>query len=438
MSAAKRFSSFRELLSEQDGTASALEYFEGAVKKTVSYSELLAMACGYPLPAENTVGVFCDNSLESVAAIFALAGKKRLVLLDPSEPEDRLREKIEKAGAAKLIGATDAEEVFPSARDGAPGDEILFFTSGTTESSKAVMLDESRLCSAAYNGGSLLPLAKTDRMLSVLPHSHVFGFVCSLLWPLSFGGTVCLGRGLKRLFMDFDEFRPTVASLVPEMAAFLAVRKLFNPELSLVLIGAGDCSDTVLSAVRSSGIRVCFGYGLTETSSGIALSIGEDPRAMTVCPDYKVEIEPDGEIAVTCGTTLMRGYYGDEEATARVLCGNRLLTGDLGRIEDGKLFITGRKKEIIVLGDGTKIFLPEYEKRLAALLGAESDFAVIQRANGMLALYIAAPKNAEAAVDRFNFGYPRSQRIAKIVYVDSIPRTATGKVQRYLIEGEQI
>ena len=118
--------------------------------------------------------------------------------------------------------------------------------------------------------------------------------------------------------MDFDEFRPTVASLVPEMAAFLAVRKLFNPELSLVLIGAGDCSDTVLSAVRSSGIRVCFGYGLTETSSGIALSIGEDPRAMTVCPDYKVEIEPDGEIA--CGLDAdVRDPEREQEGGQRAL-----------------------------------------------------------------------------------------------------------------------
>ena len=61
-----------------------------------------------------------------------------------------------------------------------------------------------------------------------------------------------------------------------------------------------------------------------------------------------------------------------------MLHGNKLLTGDLGRLEDGKLFITGRKKEILVLSDGTKVFLPEYEGRLRGILGPDRDFAVIQ------------------------------------------------------------
>ena len=100
--------------------------------------------------------------------------------------------------------------------------------------------------------------------------------------------------------MDFAEYRPTAVCLVPEMAAFLASRKLFNPELKLILIGAGPCSDRTLEMIRSMGIRVSYGYGLTESSSGIALSLGEDPRAMTVCPDYQAAIEPDGEISVVC------------------------------------------------------------------------------------------------------------------------------------------
>ncbi|MBQ5950751.1 MAG: acyl--CoA ligase [Lachnospiraceae bacterium] len=434
---AVRYTTLRGLLAGQDPEAPALEKLtpEGPVRLT--YGELLAAAENYPVPAEQNVGIFCDNSIESVTAVFGLAGRRRLVLLDPAGNEETLREQIERAHAAKLIGHTDAEDISPAQTDGGPGTEILFFTSGTTESARAVMLDESRLCAAAYNGGSLLPLAPQDRLLSVLPHSHVFGFVCSLLWPLSCGAEVCLGRGLKQIFFDFAAYRPTASSLVPEMAGFLAARGLLNEELRLVLIGAGDCPDSVLAAVKARGIRVSFGYGLTETSSGIALSLGEDPRAMTVCPDYRLEIAEDGEIVVSCDTTLMKGYYEDPEATEKVLRDGRLYTGDLGRIEDGKLFLTGRKKEVLVMGDGTKVFLPAYERALAALLGEGSDFAVVQRPDKTLALYAAKPREIEEKIDAFNAGQTRSQRIAQIVYVDSIPRTATGKVRRYLLsEGE--
>ena len=155
---------------------------------------------------------------------------------------------------------------------------------------------------------------------------------------------------------------------------------------------------------------------------------------MTVCPDYKAVIEADGEISVICDTTLMKGYYEDEVASREVLQGNKLFTGDLGRIENGKLFITGRKKDILVLSDGTKIFLPEYEGRLKGILGPDSDFAVIQMKSGALALAAAKPDKVENAVDFFNAGYPRGQRIAKIIYVPELPKTSTGKIRRYEID----
>ena len=431
----QRFDSFRELFAGQKADNTAFEFFEGDTRKQLSYGEVLEMISVYPVPEEKVIGVFCDNSILSLITVFALAGKRQLVLLNPMDEPRVLAAEIKAAHVSKIIGQgpEDFEPPAPVRTDVDTAD-ILFFTSGTTAQNKAVVLDQKRLCSSAWNGGSLLPLSETDRLLSVLPHSHVFGFVCSLLWPLSFGAKVALGRGLKRIFMDFSEFRPTAVSLVPEMAAFLAFRKLFNPELKLILIGAGPCSDQVLGVIREMGIRVSYGYGLTESSSGIALSLGDDPRAMTVCPDYEAAIEDDGEISVVCSTTLMKGYYEDEASTREVLRENKLYTGDLGRLEDGKLFITGRKKDILVLSDGTKVFLPEYEGRLRGILGPDSDFAVVQMKSGALALAAAKPDKAEGAVDFFNAGYPRGQRIAKIIYVDELPKTSTGKIRRYDID----
>lgn len=434
---ARRFNSFRELIAGQNSGDTAFAYFEGDTRKQLTYGEFLERIDSCPVPEEDVIGVFCDNSILSLVTIFALAGKKQLVLLNPYDEPHILTDEIKAAHVSKLVGQAPEDLVISLPAPGKVTDtDILFFTSGTTAHNKAVVLDQQRLCSSAWNGGSLLPLTEGDSLLSVLPHAHVFGFVCSLLWPLSFGARVSLGRGLKRIFMDISEFRPSVMSLVPEMAAFLTSRKLFNPELKLILIGAGPCSDQVLAAIKGMGIRVSYGYGLTESSSGIALSLGDDPRAMTVCPDYEAAIEADGEISVVCDTTLMKGYYEDEADTLDVLKGNKLYTGDLGRIEDGKLFITGRKKDILVLSDGTKIFLPEYEAKLRQILGPDSDFAVIQLKNGTLALAAARPEKAENAVDLFNAGYPRGQRISKIIYLPELPKTATGKIRRYEISGE--
>ena len=118
------------------------------------------------------------------------------------------------------------------------------------------------------------------------------------------------------------------------------------------------------------GLRVSFGYGLTETSSGVAISVKGDPYAMEVCPDDTITIAEDGEILIEAPTCIMQGYYKRPDATREVLRGGVFHTGDLGMFdENGLLHITGRKKDMLVLPDGTKIFLPEYEAAIMQALG---------------------------------------------------------------------
>ncbi len=434
----ERFKSFKKLLGRGFKEDTALEFFVGQVRKRMTYGELNEAIDSYPLPKEKVVGLLVDNSPDCVLSILSLAGKRQLVLLNGDDDTEVLKSQIKATHVGVLLGDEDLVEELKDCleKDYECADaDILFFTSGTTSSSKAVVLTEASLCSAAYNGGSLLPLERSDSLLAVLPLSHVFGFVCSLLWPLSFGAKVYLGRGLKHIFFDFAEFKPSVTTLVPQMAGFLAAKNLFNKELRLILIGAGECPDSVLNRIKGLGIRVSFGYGLTETSSGIALSLGDNPREMTICPDYKVRIAEDSEIIVESDFTLMKGYYEDEEGTSSVKKGNVLYTGDLGKLENGHLFITGRKKEIIVFDDGSKLFIPEYEGKLASLLGTGSDFAIDKLNDGSLGLFVHGLEGIEDSVEKFNLQYPRSHRIAKIIHVETpLPRTKTGKVQRYLLK----
>ena len=315
-----------------------------------------------------------------------------------------------------------------------PG-EMLFFTSGTTRRAKSAVLTQQSLCASAFNGGALLPLRPEDTLLCLLPLNHVFGFVCGLLWGLSCGACVALGRGPRHYFDDFAYYRPTAVSLVPALLAALLKGNCLDPELRLALIGAGDCPAPLLNALRAKRIRVSFGYGLTETSSGVALSLGEDPLAMTVCPDDRITLAEDGEILIQAPTCMMQGYFGQPEETARVLRSGVLHTGDLGRLdENGLLHVTGRKKEILVLPDGTKLFLPEYEQALQAALGGRELTVILHRNAPALVARGTEAERAElsARLAPLNQTLPRGQQIKTIFLTPSpLPRTATGKIKRW-------
>ena len=317
-----------------------------------------------------------------------------------------------------------------------PGD-VLFFTSGTTQRAKAVVLTEQSLCSSAYNGGALLPLQPSDTLLCMLPLSHVFGFVCGLLWGLSCGASVALSRGARHYMDDPAFFDPTAVSAVPLLLGFLVQRGLLNPSLKLILVGAGDCPPLLLALPAAKGIRVSFGYGMTETSSGVALSLEDDPFAMTVCPDDRIRIAEDGEILVHAPTCVMKGYYKDPESTAKTFTEDGwLYTGDLGLLDGkGRLHITGRKKDMLVFADGTKLFLPEAEAQLAALLPG-MDLALTQE-QGKVVLHVfakgqAAEEEIRQTIQPWQSAHERGQQIARVAMHDGpLPRTATGKVRRW-------
>lgn len=431
------------MLLGQKQNGSAFLYEENGSKRMITFGELISKIHAYPIEEKGTAGILMDGSLDSILAVFAYSLIKRQVaLLSPLEDIVSLKEKIKAADVNFVIGPTELKEALKDsfADKEAPQDgKILFFTSGTTNSNKAVCLSEASLCASAYNGASLLPLDPNDVLYSCLPLNHVFGFVCSLLWGLSCGACVALSRGIQRMFADFAYFKPTAVSLVPQMASFFASRHLFNPELKLVLIGAGDCSDSVLSMISGQGIRVCFGYGLTETSSGVALSLGSDPRAMSLCPDVHVSFGPDEEILLDCKPCLMSGYYKDEASTKEVLRDGIFATGDLGYLDsEGLLHIKGRKKDILVLDDGTKIYCPEYEGKLAALLGPDKDFAIGKNGKGQIFLAIGKATlqdNYSASVASFNESLPYSNRIAVVLYFPGpLPRTQTGKIRRWALQ----
>jgi long-subunit acyl-CoA synthetase (AMP-forming) len=241
---------------------------------------------------------------------------------------------------------------------------------------------------------------------------------------------------------DLAVFNPTAVAVVPRLLQLLAARGALGGKLRLVLVGAADCPDALLNAVRERGIRASLGYGLTETSSGIALSTGDDFHAMTICPEDTVTIGADGEILVSAPTCLMRGYYRDAGKTATAIRDGVLHTGDRGLLDkEGRLHVMGRFKDVLVLPSGTKVFLPEYEGAVAKALG-ERDVAVLLHENMVT---LVCGRLSRERTDRELFegiepamvAYPFSSRVGRILrFGRALPRTAAGNVEKWKIQEE--
>ncbi|MBO4914091.1 MAG: acyl--CoA ligase [Oscillospiraceae bacterium] len=440
-----RFSSFADLFShfaKRTPEAPALRFERDGSLQTMTYAEAEAAIAGRAeeLRGNKTcMGVLADGSIDCVIEIFAaLRAGMQVVLLDENAPLTLLRGLLPYTDVDMLWGDSElCEALAPSLARGVSGGEgrVLFFTSGTTSRSKAVVLTEKSMCACAYNGSTLLPLHEGDTLLCMLPIAHVFGFMCGMVWGLSCGACVALGRGARHYIDDCAFFKPTAVSVVPMLLGFLVKQGLLNDELKVLLVGAGECQEALINAVKAKGIRVCFGYGLTETSSGVALSIGDEPYAMTICPDYTLSIAPDGEILIKTCACMMQGYYKCAEDTNVALADGVFRTGDLGSIDEkGRLHVTGRKKDMLVLDDGTKIFLPEAEGALSHMLGS-ADFALALSAGRVtLAIYGDGRSDDELldAIGAYQNERPIGQRVASIKRLsEPLPRTATGKIKRW-------
>ena len=320
----------------------------------------------------------------------------------------------------------------------------IIFTSGTTSESKAVVLSHRNIASVIYSLSCAEKILETDTNFCLLPFHHTFGST-GILFIMSKGARSVFSDGLRHIQSNFVEYGVSVFIGVPLLIeamdksiwnavekqgktklvkramkisdALLKVhidlrRKLFKQihdqlggKLRFVVNGAAALNKKVAADYHSWGFDVVQGYGLTETSPVLAAeNIKRYKYGSIGFPMINVEIRIDnpdengiGEI-VAAGPNIMLEYYENEEATNEVIeideNGKRWFhTGDLAyRDEEGFIFISGRKKDVIVLQNGKKVFPEELEKLIASL-----------------------PYVAESMV----FGYPKNDDViiaCKIVY----------------------
>ena len=409
---------------------------------------------------------------ETLFALARMAGAESIYASDPDLQEElceacgcaprwyQAGDENCRSSAATLQAGDDSGRLSSGIDDNREG-RLIFFTSGTTGSSKAVVLTSESLLCSSFSGQSMLPCGPGDIILSLLPFSHVFGFVCTMLWGLTYGATIALGRGTRYLLSDCEFFKPTILPVVPSLLKMLMQQHALPASLKAVLVGAAPLDAVSVKALQNVGMKVYLGYGLTETSSGIAITQDQkDPFALYPCPGADIRIEPDGEISVAT-PCMMQGYLdfsetvredaGSDEAenndnSAYVLGhpiipveGGRLYTGDLGSLDTrGALCLTGRKKDMLVLPDGTKIFCPEYEEELSGLIGLSDLTVILKQDRPFLIIGDSGgnvPENIDSLLAEFNEKRAMGLRICGVLsYGKPLPRTATGKIRRWEIE----
>ena len=309
----------------------------------------------------------------------------------------------------------------------------MLFTSGTTGTSKCVMLSQKNVFAAVSSALETVCFVPDDVLVSVLPVHHTYELMC-LLAAMVLGATICINDSLRHVLKNFARFKPTGLVLVPmflntmykriwseaerkgrskALKAGLAVsrrlmsvgidmrRKIFKSVLDAfggnldhIICGGAKLNPELITAFEDFGISVFEGFGITECSPLVCVTPYYARKLGAIGPNVpccRTRIDPNGEetsegyamgeIQVK-GDNVMLGYYNNPEANADVFTSDGWFrTGDIGYMDsDGYIYITGRSKFVIVLENGKNVFPEEIEEYLA-VIDTISECCVVGRKN---------------------------------------------------------
>lgn len=368
--------------------------------------------------------IFYSNKYDSIMNKIKEEGNTQLkyfISMDLEKEENGIKSQKELTQEGKKL-LKDGNREFIEAKIDNEKMGIMLFTSGTTAMSKAVMLSHKNICSNLMDITSVIKVTEEDRFLSFLPLHHTFECTVGFLYPISKGGAIAFCDGIRHIAENVKEYQITAMISVPilfeamykkimksiekkgkletvkkgiKISNFLLKfgidirRNLFKEihqnlggKVRLFVSGGAALDPEAEKGFNDLGVNMYQGYGLTESSPVIAAEDDKYRRLGSIgkaFPSLEVKIlEPDedgiGEL-VAKGPSIMLGYYNNEEATKETLEGEWLHTGDLARIDkDGYIFISGRKKFVIVLKNGKNIFPEELETLVNKIDGVKESF----------------------------------------------------------------
>ena len=396
------------------------------------------------------------QTASELARVMAHAEPAAVVMLSAVSPDAAAH--AERLGAHPVSGAFG--DVHVLACEGTPEDisdvGVILYTTGTTGDPKGVMLTHSNLRFGGKTSATLRWMTPDDVIYGVLPISHVFGLASVVTAAAHIGAYVRFeARFSAAKLHDALQDGVTLLSAVPQMHALLmqhvkelGADRLIGGKLRYVSSGGAPLDpDWKRRAESFYGVPLQNGYGMTETTAGIAATQHREPNDDISCgpalPGVELEIADgaeEGEIR-TRGAHVMKGYFRAPNLTAEVLSDDGwLATGDLGKIDDaGRVFILGRSKELIIHG-GFNVYPPEVEGVLSdhpQVIQAAVVGHVVDGDEKVLAFCQIAPNDRPDEDDLRAWaadhlaGYKRPWRI---ILAESLPAAATGKILKHKLK----
>lgn len=396
-----------------------------------------------------------------------------------------LNHKIEKINLDEIkIDNTDINNSLPSPDPN--GTAVIIYTSGTTGSPKGVMLSyDNLLVNIEAVTTDVEIFKKEDRVMILLPLHHIFPLVGTMVAPLSVGGTVVFSPsmasedimatlqhgitiiiGVPRLYNLIrkgikDKINKSgIAKFLFKLAekknslsfsrkVFGSVQRKFGGKVKYMVCGGAAFDKEVCKDYLTLGFEVLEGFGMTECAPMITFTRpGKVLPGSAGQPLKTNEVKViDGEI-VNRGRNVMQGYYNRPEETAAILKDGWLYTGDLGHLDDdNRIFITGRKKEIIVLSNGKNINPEEIENKILKMTEVITEIGVFEKSDMLHAVIYPDYQKAKQlgienveemlkwdVIDKYNQTVTPYKKVMKFSLTkEPLPRTRLLKLKRFLL-----
>lgn len=332
----------------------------------------------------------------------------------------------------------------------------IMFTSGTTGKSKGVMLSQRNIADNATCLDMRIPERTT--ILSVLPVHHAYCLSMDILKGISLGSIICINDSLIHMAKNMKYFQPDMILMVPLMIETLAKKledaenlppeivkkEVFGENLHTICSGGAYLNPDLIDLFEKFGIQIQQGYGMTECSPVISTNLSWNIRKDSVgqlLPNCEAKVV-DEEIWVK-GSSVMMGYYKMPEETKDTLTDGWLKTGDLGYVDEERfVYLTGRKKNLIITKNGENVSPEELENKIGSARLVQE--ILVREADGMIEAEIFpdleyaakkeienVPENLQKIIDDYNKEAPSYKKVYRLKVRDTeFEKTPSKKIKR--------
>ena len=450
----------------------------------------------FAVNAGGNIIVPIDKDLKADAIINVLrdSGAKALIYTNSYA---RIIEDIRKGSGVKPINVNELDVLIEKGREllakgktkylaaeiGDHDVSAIIYTSGTTGTPKGVMLNQYGIVSDAISAAHNVFIRDTSML--VLPIHHTFGFTAGIIAVLYYGYPIAINSSLRTFLNDIQVFKPQNMFVVPMFVEsmykkiiknaeqkkilgmlkaliktssamrkigidkrkqlFKSVHEAFGGNLDTIISGGAPLDPNYCKYFDDFGIQILNGYGITECSPIVSVNCNDANRVGSVgklldINDVKI-INPDedgnGEICVR-GENVMIGYFKNKKATAEAFEDTWFKTGDIGHLdEDNYLYISGRQKNLIILGNGKNIYPEELEELILRIPEALEAVVFCENEEIAAEIYTEDEAAVRSAIRALNRTLPVYKHIQKLSFRDSeFEKTTTKKIKRDLVAGK--